>query len=29
MKERVTVAIAGCGSRGQDTYAKLLVKLPA
>ena len=28
MKERVTVAIAGCGSRGQDTYAKLLVKLP-
>lgn len=24
----ITVAIAGCGSRGQDTYAKCLLKMP-
>lgn len=27
MKEKLTVAIAGCGSRGQDTYARLLMQM--
>ncbi len=28
MDTRLTVAVAGCGSRGQDTYAKLLARMP-
>ena len=28
MDRPLTVAVAGCGSRGQDTYTKILVKLP-
>ena len=27
-KKILTVAIAGCGSRGQDTYSKILLKMP-
>lgn len=27
MDTRLTVAVAGCGSRGQDTYAKLLMRM--
>ena len=28
MNRPLTVAVAGCGSRGQDTYAKILVTMP-
>lgn len=28
MNELLTVAVAGCGSRGQDTYSKILVTMP-
>ena len=28
MNRPLTVAVAGCGSRGQDTYSKLLVTMP-
>ena len=28
MDRPITVAVAGCGSRGQDTYSKILMELP-
>ena len=28
MNRPLTVAVAGCGSRGQDTYSKILVTMP-
>ena len=28
MSKIITVAVAGCGSRGQDTYSKYLVDMP-
>ncbi|MBR1686584.1 MAG: Gfo/Idh/MocA family oxidoreductase [Clostridia bacterium] len=28
MNRPITVAVAGCGSRGQDTYSKILVDMP-
>ena len=28
MNRPITVAVAGCGSRGQDTYSKILMELP-
>ena len=28
MDRPITIAVAGCGSRGQDTYSKILVNMP-
>ena len=28
MSKPLTVAVAGCGSRGQDTYSKILLTMP-